>query len=121
MVIFVANLNFKLQEQQLQKLFEEHGAVTSVRIIMDRHTGRSKGYGFVEMADDSQANAAMEALNGVELEGKPLAVKEARPRTENAPRRSNYREGGNFRGGDRGPRYGGNRSHDQHEHDDNQY
>ena len=110
MVIFVANLNFKLQEQQLQKLFEEHGAVTSVRIIMDRHTGRSKGYGFVEMPDDSQANAAIAALNGVELEGKPLAVKEARPRTESAPRRSNYREGGNFRGGDRGQNYDEGRS-----------
>ena len=119
MVIFVANLNFKLREEQLQKLFEQHGEVSSVRIIMDRQTGRSKGYGFVEMADDSQANAAIAALNGIELEGKPIAVKEARPRTENsAPRRSNYREGGNFRGGDRGPRYG-NRSHDNQ--DDQQY
>jgi len=116
MVIFVANLNFKLREEQLQKLFEQHGEVSSVRIIMDRQTGRSKGYGFVEMADDSQANAAIAALNGYELEGKQIAVKEARPRNEQGPRRSNYREGG-YRGGDRGNRYGGGRSSES----DNEY
>lgn len=110
MVIFVANLNYKLQEQSLQKLFEEYGAVSSVRIIMDRHTGRSKGYGFVEMPDDSQANAAISALNGFELEGKAIAVKEARPRTEQAPRRNN------FRGGDR---HQSDRSHNQ-QYDDQQ-
>ncbi len=117
MVIFVANLNFKLQELQLQKLFEDYGVVSSTRIINDRQTGRSKGYGFVEMPDDTQANAAIVALDGFELEGKPLAVKEGRPKTEQAPRRT-FREGGresgfkgNDRGGDRGGRSSYNKSY----------
>ena len=100
MVIFVANLNFKLQEADLQKLFEQHGTVASAKIIIDKQTGRSKGYGFVEMPDDSQANTAIATLNGFMLEGKPIAVKEARPRNE-APRRDNFR--------DRGPRGNNNR------------
>ena len=116
MNIFVSNISFKVREQALKELFEQYGEVSNVRIIKDKETRRSKGYGFVEMADDSQANAAIAALNDYELEGKPIAVKEARPRTENpAPRRSNYRDGGNYRGGDRGPRYG-NRSQDDQQY-----
>lgn len=116
MVIFIANLNFKLQETQLQKLFEQYGAVSSVRIINDRQTGRSKGYGFVEMPDETEANSAISALNEYMLEGKPIAVKEARPKSEETPRKSNYRGGGEGRGGNRN--YNSNRNHN---HDRDKY
>ena len=86
MNIYVGNLNFKVRENDLQPLFEEFGTVTSVKVITDRETGRSKGFGFIEMEDDAQGAKAIEKLNGVELEGRTLVVKEARPR-EPRPRR----------------------------------
>lgn len=82
MNIFVANLNFKIKTEKLQEIFEEYGEVTSVRIITDKESGRSKGYGFVEMPDENQGNIAIEELDGVELEGRQIVVKKARPKKE---------------------------------------
>ena len=78
--IYVGNLSFNLSDRDLQQAFEEHGAVTSARVITDRDTGRSKGFGFVEMPDDSEAQAAIDALNDKEIDGRSLKVNEARPR-----------------------------------------
>ncbi len=84
MNIFIANLNFKVQSEKLQEIFEEYGEVSSAKIIFDRASGRSKGFGFVEMPNDEEANRAMEDLDGVEIEGKAIVVKKAKPREEGA-------------------------------------
>ena len=81
--IYVGNLSFNSSEQTLNDLFGEFGTVDSVAIITDRETGRSRGFGFVEMSNDNEGRAAIEALNGKEIEGRSLTVNEARPR---APR-----------------------------------
>jgi RNA recognition motif-containing protein len=91
MKIYVGNLNFDTEESDLRTCFEEHGAVDSVAIITDRDTGRSKGFGFVEMSDDTQAQAAIDALNDKEFQGRTLKVNKARPRNDN--------RGGGGRGG----------------------
>ena len=78
--IYVGNLSFQLSDQELEALFAEHGQVNSAVIIMDRNTGRSRGFGFVEMEDDAAAMAAIQALNGKEVQGRALNVNEARPR-----------------------------------------
>ncbi len=83
MNIYVGNVDFKASEDQLSKLFAEYGEVTSVKIISDKLTGRSKGYAFVEMANDDEGNAAVKALNGYALNNRPMAVSVARPREEN--------------------------------------
>jgi RNA recognition motif-containing protein len=80
MNIYVGNLNFNLGEDELKGIFEKYGEVTSVKIITDKYTGRSKGFGFVEMADDDAANQAIEELNGTELSGRNLKVNQARER-----------------------------------------
>ena len=80
MNIFIANLNYKVQTEKLQEIFEEYGEVSSAKIIFERETGRSKGFGFVEMPDDENAARAIEDLNGVEIEGKIIVVKKAKPR-----------------------------------------
>lgn len=82
MNIFVANLNFKVQEDDLRDTFEAYGEVDSARIITDRHTGRSKGFGFVEMPNADEANVAIEQLNDKEVEGRNLVVKVAEERKE---------------------------------------
>src|SRR5262249_56005268 len=82
MKLYVGNLSFETTENDLQDLFEQHGAVNEVRLMMDRITGKSRGFAFVMMNDDAQANAAMSALNGREHNGRPLSVNEARPREE---------------------------------------
>jgi cold-inducible RNA-binding protein len=82
MKLYVGNLSFQSTENDLQDLFEQHGAVNEVHLMTDRMTGRSRGFAFVTMNDDAQANAAMSALNRRELNGRPLTVNEARPRTE---------------------------------------
>jgi RNA recognition motif-containing protein len=82
MNIFVANLNFKVQEEDLRETFEAYGEVDSARIITDRHTGRSKGFGFVEMSNADEANVAIENLNDKEMEGRNLVVKVAEERSE---------------------------------------
>jgi RNA recognition motif-containing protein len=98
MNIYVGNLPYSVGDDDLRNAFEEYGSVDSARVIMDRDSGRSKGFGFVEMGNDAEANAAIEGLNGQDLGGRPLTVNEARPRADRGPRRG----GGGF---DRRPRY----------------
>ena len=80
--LYVGNLSYGTTDETLRQLFEGHGQVTSAQIIMDRDTGRSKGFGFVEMATDQEAQAAITALNGQQIDGRALTVNEARPKTE---------------------------------------
>ncbi len=86
MNIYVGNLSYRMDDGELREVFEAYGEVSSARIINDRETGRSKGFGFVEMPDDNAANEAIEALNGKEVGGRNLRVNEARPREPRAPR-----------------------------------
>ncbi|MGE4317445.1 MAG: RNA recognition motif domain-containing protein [Deferribacterales bacterium] len=82
MNIYVGNLPYKATEEELKDMFGSFGDVSSVRIITDHESGRSKGFAFVEMANDEQAKAAIEELNGVEFIGRPITVNEARPKQE---------------------------------------
>lgn len=82
MNIYAGNLSWNLKDQDLQNLFAAHGEVTSAKIVTDKFTGRSKGFGFVEMPNDEQANAAIAALNGTELDGRSIVVNESRPKQE---------------------------------------
>jgi len=82
MKLYVGNLSFETTENDLQDLFEQHGSVNEVHLMTDRMTGRSRGFAFVTMNDNTQASAAMSGLNGHELNGRPLTVNEARPREE---------------------------------------
>ncbi|MBK9420750.1 MAG: RNA-binding protein [Flavobacteriales bacterium] len=119
MNIYVANIAYSAQDQDLQELFAAFGEVTSAKIIMDKATNRSRGFGFVEMADDDGGRAAIEGTNGKAFHGRDLVVNEARPRTEGAGDRGGFRGGnggggGGYRGGsgggggDRGGYRGGN-------------
>ena len=92
--IYVGNLSYEATEDDLRQAFEAHGEVTSVAIIKDKMTGRSRGFGFVEMPDKNQANAAIQALNLQEVRGRAITVNEAKPKSEGAPR-----GGGGGRGG----------------------
>lgn len=85
--LYVGNLNYRVDSQALTDLFSPHGAVQSAQVITDRDTGQSKGFGFVEMASADEANAAMDALDGVDYDGRALRVNEAKPR-EPRPRRN---------------------------------
>ncbi|MEO0070238.1 MAG: RNA-binding protein [candidate division WOR-3 bacterium] len=85
--VFVGNLPFRATEERLRDLFGQHGEVTSVEIIKDKFTDRSRGFAFVEMATDEGAAAAIAALNRFEMDGRQLTVNEARARTERPPRR----------------------------------
>ena len=80
--LYVGGLPFSISDRQLEELFSAHGTVESARVITDRMTGRSRGFGFVEMSSETEAEAAIEALNGTDLEGRSLTVNEARPRQE---------------------------------------
>ena len=82
MKLYVGNLSFETTENDLQDLFEPHGAVNEVHLMMDKMTGKSRGFAFITMNDAAQANAAMTAINGKELNGRALNVNEARPREE---------------------------------------
>ena len=93
MNLFVAKLSSSTTGDDLQELFSAHGEVTSAKVIVDRETGNSKGFGFVEMANDDEAKAAIAALNETELDGKEIVVKEANDREER-PRSSGQRSGG---------------------------
>lgn len=97
--LYVGNLAYGVTSSDLQQMFEAHGTVESAQVITDRDTGRSKGFGFVEMGSNQEAEAAIQALNGKEVDGRSLTVNEARPKTE----------GGGGRGGGGGGRggYGG--------------
>ena len=89
MNIYVGNLSYKMKTDNLKALFNEFGEVESAKIIMDRQSGRSKGFGFVEMPDNSQADAAIKGLNEKDLSGRAIRVNEAKPR-EDRPRRPRY-------------------------------
>ncbi|ULB34351.1 MULTISPECIES: RNA recognition motif domain-containing protein [Proteiniphilum] len=89
MNIFVAGLSYQITDADLKELFEEYGEVSSAKIITDRETRRSKGYGFVEMSDDAEGQRAIEELNDAEYDGRTLSVSVARPRTEGDRPRSN--------------------------------
>lgn len=78
--LYVGNLSYGVSSSDLQAMFTPHGTVESAEVISDRSTGRSKGFGFVEMADEGEAQAAIDALNGQDQEGRPLTVNEAKPR-----------------------------------------
>ncbi|MCC8188336.1 MAG: RNA-binding protein [Bacteroides sp.] len=80
MNIYVGNLNYRVREADIQQVMEDYGTVNSVKVIMDRETGRSKGFAFVEMPDDSEGAKAIAELNGAEYEGRTMVVKEARPK-----------------------------------------
>ncbi|MCF8227056.1 MAG: RNA-binding protein [Bacteroidales bacterium] len=82
MNIFCAKLNYATQEEDLRSAFEAYGEVSSVKIIMDKFSGRSKGYGFVEMPDDADGQAAIDGLNDTELQGRTIVVKKANPRND---------------------------------------
>ena len=110
--LYVGNLAYSVRDESLQESFGQFGTVTSAKVMMDRETGRSKGFGFVEMSSDPEAQAAINGMNGQPLEGRPLVVNEARPREERpggfsgAPR-SPYGGGGRSGGGGGGGGYGG--------------
>ena len=104
--LYVGNLPYDTTDASLQQMFEAHGTVQSVQIIMDRETGRSKGFGFVEMGSDQEAQAAINALNGKQMGGRALMVNEARPKTEGGGRGGS---GGGHRGG-----YGGGGRRDRY-------
>lgn len=101
--IYVGGLPYSATEQELSDLFGRHGSVASARIITDKFTGQSRGFGFVEMSSDAEAQAAVAALNGAEMGGRTLTVNEARPQE---PRTGG---GGGFGGGGRGGAGGGKR------------
>lgn len=97
MNLYVGNLSYTTDDEQLRLAFEPYGAVLSAKVIADKFSGRSRGFGFVEMANDSEGNAAIAAMNGKRLDGREISVSEARPK-------STFSGGG---GGDRGDRAGG--------------
>lgn len=86
MNIYVGNLSFNTTDEDLQQAFSSHGSVDSARVITDRETGRSRGFGFVEMTNQGEAQAAITALNGTDLQGRTISANEARPREERRPR-----------------------------------
>jgi RNA recognition motif-containing protein len=104
--LYVGNLTYGVTDSTLLQLFEPHGTVQSAQVVMDRETGRSKGFGFVEMGSDQEAQAAIQALNGKEVDGRSLTVNEARPKTEGGGGRGGNGGGRSGSGGGRGG-YGG--------------
>ena len=84
MNLYIGNLDYSIKEEQLRELFEQVGEVSSVKIITDKFSGRSKGFGFVEMPNDSEADNAINSLNGTTLKERQISVTKARPRTENS-------------------------------------
>ncbi|HJV70972.1 RNA-binding protein [Ideonella sp.] len=103
--LYVGNLTYAMRDDDLQQRFSEFGTVTSAKVMMDRDTGRSKGFGFVEMGSDQEAQAAIRGMNGQSVDGRALVVNEARPREE---RPGGFGGGGSRSGGGGG--YGGGRS-----------
>lgn len=95
--LYVGNLSFDVESSELEEMFGAHGNVKSAQVIMDRDTGRSKGFGFVEMSGESEAAAAISALNGREFRGRPLTVNEAKPREDRGGGRGGYGGGSSRR------------------------
>ena len=107
--LYVGNLSYQVDSSELEQLFGQHGQVLSAQVINDRDTGRSKGFGFVEMANDSEAEAAITALNGQQHNGRALTVNEARPREDRGFGGGGGGGGGGRRGGFGGGGGGGGR------------
>lgn len=113
--LYVGNLPYSVRDNDLEQAFSAFGAVTSAKVMMERDTGRSKGFGFVEMASEAEAQAAIQGMNGQPLGGRSLVVNEARPMEPRPPRTGGYgggfrNEGGGFGGGNREGGYGGGRN-----------
>jgi RNA recognition motif-containing protein len=106
--LFVGSLSYNTTDEGLEAFFASVGTVQSAKVIMDRDTNRSKGFGFVEMSTDDEAKAAVEQLNGQDLDGRKLIVTEARPREDRGERRSFGGGNGGGQGGNRGGNGGGN-------------
>jgi cold-inducible RNA-binding protein len=104
--LYVGNLTYGVTDSTLEQMFAAHGTVQSAQVIMDRDTGKSKGFGFVEMGSDQEAQAAITALNGQPVEGRSLTVNEARPREDRGGSRSGSGGSrGGYSGGSSGRRY----------------
>lgn len=104
--LFVGNLSYQTMENDLQDFFSAAGSVSSVNVMMDKFTGKSRGFAFVEFGSSDEATKAVEMFHGKELQGRPLTVNLARPREERAPRQGGYGGGGGSRdGGARRDRY----------------
>nr|WP_165222975.1 RNA-binding protein [Aquisphaera insulae] len=104
--LYVGNLKYTVTSEQLQEIFEQFGSVSSAQVLSDRDTGRSRGFGFVEMPNDDEAQAAIDTLDGQDHDGRRLTVNEARPRTSGGGG-GGYRGGGGGYGGGGGGGYGG--------------
>ncbi|MCB9855212.1 MAG: RNA-binding protein [Phycisphaerales bacterium] len=116
--LYVGNLSYSVTASELQEMFGQYGQVVSAEVIEDRHTGQSKGFGFVEMASDDDAQSAIDGLDNTESNGRTLKVNEARPREDRGPRGGGgggggYRGGGGGGGGYRGGGGGGGRGGDR--------
>jgi cold-inducible RNA-binding protein len=106
--LYVGNLPYSVRDEDLQHAFGEFGAITSAKVMMERDTGRSKGFGFVEMGSDAEAQAAIAGMNGQSLGGRSITVNEARPMEPRPPRTGGFGGGGGYGGGrSGGGGYGG--------------
>lgn len=113
--LYVGNLSYNVGDSELQELFSTFGTVSSAKVITDRDTGRSKGFGFIEMGTNDEANAAIAALNGKEIDGRALTVNEAKPKTDNGGGRGGFGGGrGGYGGGGGGGGYGGGGRRDRY-------
>ena len=110
MNLYISNLSYNIPDEDLRLLFADYGEITSAKVIMDRETGRSRGFGFVELSDDELAKKAIEELNQASYDGKVINITEARPREDRGDRggRFNNNRGGGY-GSNRGGGYGSNR------------
>ena len=110
MNLYISNLSYNISDDDLRQLFADYGEITSAKVIMDRETGRSRGFGFVELSDDELAKKAIEELNQASYDGKVINITEARPREDRGDRggRFNNNRGGGY-GSNRGGGYGSNR------------
>ena len=110
MNLYISNLSYNISDEDLRLLFADYGEITSAKVIMDRETGRSRGFGFVELSDEELAKKAIEELNQASYDGKVINITEARPREDRGDRggRFNNNRGGGY-GSNRGGGYGSNR------------
>ena len=110
MNLYISNLSYNISDEDLRQLFADYGEITSAKVIMDRETGRTRGFGFVELSDDELAKKAIEELNQASYDGKVINITEARPREDRGDRggRFNNNRGGGY-GSNRGGGYGSNR------------
>ena len=107
--LYVGNLPYTFRDSDLEQTFSQYGSVSSAKVMMERDTGRSKGFGFVEMGSDAEAQAAIQGVHGQNFGGRDLVVNEARPMEPRAPRSGGF-GGGGYGGGGGGGGYGGGRS-----------